>query len=99
MQSSAARQVQGPTPPTLLDADAHPHAGRRVVHRREPDVRPEIGLGELLEELGRPAFLDRSGSVDDDVLAHSGVVDLGAFEGDHDSRVAADVLELLLIRD
>ena len=51
-------------------------------------------MGELLQQLGRAALLDRRPPVDDHVLAQSRRPHLGALERDRHVRVAADVLEL-----
>ena len=53
-------------------------------------------MRELLKQRGRSALLDSRAAVDDNVLAQSGRVDLGALEGDRDARIPPDVLELSL---
>jgi hypothetical protein len=51
-----------------------------------------------LEQLRRPALLDRRRAVDDEVLEQAGRADRAALERERDARVAADVLELALVR-
>src|SRR4051812_20069999 len=49
-------------------------AGGRVVHRRELDARPEVDLGEPLEQLGRAAALEAGGAADDQVVVQAHLV-------------------------
>src|SRR5215208_1413052 len=81
-----------------LDRDAQPHSRRRVVHRREADVGPEVDVCQLLQQLRGAALLDRCGSMHDGVLAQPRWLYLRALERDHDPRLARNVLDLLLVR-
>lgn len=87
----ALARSPGADPAHPLDADDEPPAGRRVVHRREADVRAEVHVREPLQELRRAALLDARAAVDDEVLLQPGRLDLAALEGERHARVALDV--------
>ena len=88
----------GTHPADPLDADPQPDARRRIVHRRELDVRSELHVRELLQQLGRTALLDRCAPAHDEVLAQPGRVDLRPLERDRHARIAPDIVELALVR-
>jgi hypothetical protein len=80
-----------------LNGDAHHVSARRVVHRWELHIGPKIGVREALQELRAAALLEACPPVHDEVLPQPGRLDLTPLEGQSDTRVAADVAELLLI--
>src|SRR5215213_6646234 len=47
----------GPYAADAVDRDAQAYARRRVVHRREADLRAKVDVRELLEQLGCAALL------------------------------------------
>src|SRR4051794_396190 len=71
-----------------VNGDAQAMPGRWVVHWREAHVRSEIDVRELLKQFGCAASFDRGSAVDDGVLLEPRRLDLAAFEGDDDARVA-----------
>ena len=54
-------------------------------------------MGQPLEEVGCSALLELGRPMDDKVFLEAGRADLGAFEGEHDARIATDVAQLLLL--
>ena len=51
-----------------FDGYAGHESGWRVVHRWEPHVWPDIGLGEPLEKFWSAALDDAAGAVNDEIL-------------------------------
>ena len=72
--------------------------GGGIVHRRETHLGTEVDASELLEQLRRATLLDRRGPVHHEVLAQAGRTDLAALEGHRHPWVAADVVQLALMR-
>src|SRR5262249_43444785 len=74
------------------------HESRAVAEcrRREVSVRSHVEAGETLEQRHRTAFGDTSLAVDHQVLLEPDRVLAWAEERDSDSRVAADVLDLMV---
>src|SRR5215218_10960238 len=62
----------GPDAADSLDAHVNREARRRIVHRRKLDVRAEVDVGQLLQQLGSAALLDLRAAVDDEVLLQPG---------------------------
>src|SRR5436305_10800664 len=54
-----------------LRRDAQHVAGRRVVHRRELHVRPEVDVSEALQQFGSAALLNASAAVNHEVFAQA----------------------------
>jgi hypothetical protein len=77
-----------------LDGDVGDEPGRRIVHRRKFHVRPEIGAGETLEQLGGAALGDAGAAVDHQVLRQAHLVVRAGFDRQRHPWVAADVAEL-----
>src|SRR4051794_22245413 len=80
------------------DLDPQAHARRWIVHRRETHVRTQVDVGELLEQFGGAALLDRCCAVHDGVLEQSRRLDLAALERHGHARVTCNVLDLLQAR-
>ena len=78
-------------PADSLHRDVKHAAGRWIAHWRERDVRPEVDVGESLQQFRGSAFDDSCPPVDDEVLLQTGRLDVGALDREGDARVASDV--------
>src|SRR6266540_2257493 len=78
-----------------VDRDTRDEARRRIRHRRELHVRPEVDPREARQELRRAPFRDARVAVDDQILLETRWVDPRTLEGDDDAGVSFDVLQLL----
>src|SRR2546422_60870 len=61
----------GPDPRDAVGRDPEHESRRRVLHRRERDVRAEVDVGELLKELRCAALGDARGAVEDEVFVQA----------------------------
>jgi hypothetical protein len=73
-------------------------AGGWVVHGWEPDIGPEVDVGESLQQLRRSTFYEARSPMDDEVLLQAGRLELGALDRECDPRVTGNVPELPQIR-
>jgi hypothetical protein len=88
--------LPGAYPADALGPDPHDESGRRVVHRREPHIRPQIHVRQSLEEFGCATRLDPCPTVDDQILGEPVFVAASRLEREHDPGLAPHVVELLL---
>lgn len=88
--------LPGAYPADALGPDPHDESGRRVVHRREPHIRPQIYMRQSLEEFGCASLLDPCPTVDDQIMGEPVFVAASRLEREHDPGLAPHVVELLL---
>src|SRR5436305_2906471 len=81
-----------------LDGDVGDVAGRRIIHRRELDLRSEIHARQGLEQFRRAALGDARTTVDDYVLVEADLVASPGFDRQHDPGIPANVAELAVLR-
>src|SRR6516225_8066940 len=80
----------GSHPGDPVHADVGDVARRRVVHGREADIGPEVGMSEFLEKLSGSSLGDPGGAVDDQVFVQAHGVALVGFDRQRDAAVVAD---------
>jgi hypothetical protein len=61
--------------------------------RWELDIRPKVGVSELLEKFGGASFGDSSSAVDDEVLNEPALVMTVCLERQDDPRVLPDIAD------
>src|SRR5215471_5903403 len=78
--SFSMRHCPGSHPGDPVDADVGDVARRRVVHGREADIGPEIGMSKSLEKLSGSSLCDPGGAVDDKVFVQAHGIALVGFD-------------------
>ena len=71
--------------------------GWGVIHWREADLRTEVGVSELLEELGSSSLGNARRAVYDQVLDKAHGVTRAGFEREGDAAVVADIAHLAVL--
>ena len=64
---------------------------RGIRHRGERHARPEVHLGEPLEQFGCAALDEAGASLDDEVIRHADRIGSGHFDGQCDARVPRNI--------
>lgn len=81
-----------------VGGDVSDVARRRVVRSRKLHVGTKVGASKLLEQFRRTALGDPGTAMHDDVLIESDRVACAGLDGQRDSRVAANVSDLPVLR-
>src|SRR6266536_373909 len=72
-------------------------SGWRVIHRREADLRTEVGVSELLKEFGSSSLGNARRAIYDEVLVEAHGVTRVGFDREGDAAVVADIAHLAML--
>jgi hypothetical protein len=72
-------------------------SGWGVIHRREADLRTEVGVSKLLKELGSSSVGNARRAIDDEVLVEAHVVTRVGFDRERDAAVVADIAHFAVL--